>query len=54
MSSFRVTLAVGALLSTATLVYAGMPSVRFVDAARLRLESISFVLVGFLVSAGLI
>jgi hypothetical protein len=47
-------IAAGLLLAGPGLVYAGMPSIRLTDIAKLRLESVSFFLVGFLVCSGLI
>jgi hypothetical protein len=47
-------IAAALLLASPGLVYAGMPSIRLTDMARLRLESVSFFLVGFLVCSGLI
>ena len=40
--------------ATPAVVHAGMPSLRLTDVAKMRLESISFFLVGFLLCAGLI
>jgi hypothetical protein len=55
MISWRVALtALGSVLAMPSLVLAGMPSFRLTDMAEMRLQSISFFLVGFLLCAGLI
>jgi hypothetical protein len=55
MISWRVALtALGSVLAMPSLVHAGMPSLRLTDLAEMRLQSISFFLVGFLLCAGLI
>jgi hypothetical protein len=54
MSPLRASLAIGLMISTPAHVHAGMPSFTLSDVARLRVHSISFFLMGFLVSAGLI
>jgi hypothetical protein len=52
--SRRIVLAFGIVILLPQIALAGMPSVTFTDVARMRLNAISFFLMGFLVSAALI
>jgi hypothetical protein len=55
MNASRVQLvAAGSVLMAPAVVHAGMPSLRLTDMAEMRLQSISFFLVGFLLCAALI